>query len=378
MESIKKYILKAKRWSKGILLAEVDTSEMTAQDVKDFKDLQIGTYANWRKETIKLFNKEKDWANLEKNVILKKDKPKIIRLAQYWQSIAAILLIAVMIYGGYFLYMDLQDTRVILPGSSMAYLEVDNQQRIELTNADTLMLFNKSKVKLDSGKILYSEVEVKNDISEYHKINVPRNGEFYVQLSDGTKVWINSESSIGFKAKFDGKIREVDLIGEAYFEVAKDSTKPFIVRANNMDIRVLGTRFNVKVYPDEDYTYTTLNEGSVRVQEGEMSVDLLPNQQLVVNNVNKEYSTNNVDASIYSAWMKGKFHYKNERLDIILNSLSRWYDLKVFYKNPELKNDRFSIRVNRYDKIGTLLNHLELTGGIEFEVNNGALVVSSK
>jgi hypothetical protein len=377
MDSLKKYILKATDWSKGILFGDLDTDEMSAQDTKDFRELQSGQYEKWRIETNSLFDKEESLRDL-KQQISPKSRSKIIRLMQYWQSAAAILIIAALAYGGYFIYQDLQNSQEVLPGRSMAYLEVDNTERIELTHVDTLLSFKESHVKLDSGKVVYSGKEVIKERSEYHKINVPRNAEFYVQLSDGTKVWINSESNIGFKSKFEENRRVVDLVGEAYFEVAKDPEKPFIVRTNNMDVRVLGTHFNIKAYPDEDYTYATLNEGRIRVYEDDIQEDLEPNQQLVLNNANKEYSTQKVDASIYSAWVKGKFHFKNERLEVILTALARWYDLKVFYENPALKDDRFSVRVNRYDDIEKLLHHIELTGGIEFEINKGALIVKSK
>lgn len=238
-------------------------------------------------------------------------------------------------------------------------------------------MFDESKIQLESGKILYSERETAKKSNEYHKMIIPRNAEWKAVLSDGTKVWVNSETEIGYKVLFDNNKRIVDLKGEAYFEVAKDTNRPFIVRSKNMNIKVLGTHFNIKAYPDEDYTYATLNEGKVRVYKGEVQEDLLPNQQMVLNNGSKEFSTQTVDASIYSAWTKGKFLFRNERLEVILTSLSRWYDLKIFYQNPELQDDRFSIRVNRYDDIQTLLHHLELIGGLKFEVKNGALLVSS-
>ncbi|WP_421918588.1 FecR family protein [Marinifilum sp.] len=377
MESLKKYISKASDWSKGILFGELDISEMKTQDAKDFKELQSGEYANWRQQVKSLFNKEQDWKSLQEQINSMSSQSKIIRFVKYWQSAAAILLLAVLIYGGYFIYHDMQTPNYdgVLPGRSMAYLQIGNQQRIELADTDTLIVTKGSRVQLESGKLIYSKKEAVKENNEYVKMSIPRNAEYKAVLSDGTKVWMNSETEIGHKVLFDIDKRLVDLQGEAYFEVAKDANRPFVVRTSNMNIKVMGTHFNLKAYPNEDYTYATLNEGKVRVFKGEMQEDLLPNQQLILNNASKEYSTKAVDASIFSAWTKGKFLYKNERLEVILSSLSRWYDLKVFYENPILKDDRYSIRVNRYDDIEILLNHLELTGGLEFEVNNEVLVV---
>jgi hypothetical protein len=299
-------------------------------------------------------------------------------LINYWQSAAAVLVIAILGSAGYILFEEfrsVEQEQIFMPGKSIAYLQVDNNKVIELNQVDTLLLFNKTKANLDSGRIVYSQAESTKEAIEYHKINVPRNGEYFVQLSDGTKVWVNSESSIGFKSRFDGKQRIVELSGEAYFEVAKNPDQPFIVRTDNMDIRVLGTHFNVKAYPDEEYTYATLNEGKIRVNKGELNEILAPNQQLALNNSTNEFSKQEVDASIYSAWVKGKFVFKDEKLEDILIALSRWYDIKIFYENARLKEDKFSISVNRYDDINVLLDHLQLTGGINFEISKNALIV---
>lgn len=196
-----------------------------------------------------------------------------------------------------------------------------------------------------------------------------------MQLSDGTKVWMNSESTLKFKSKFTGKQRVVDLEGEAYFEVAKNPKKPFIVRTPNTFLKVLGTKFNVKAYANEDYTYTTLNEGKVKLIMDDKQQFLAPNEQIVFNKRTNEYETKVVDASIYSAWTNGRLVFKDERLEDILSSLSRWYGLSVFYKNVSIKEERFSISVNRYDEIQPLLNHLELTRDIHLRINKSALIV---
>jgi ferric-dicitrate binding protein FerR (iron transport regulator) len=375
MKPIQDHIEKAKNWLHSILEGK-KISEIPQEDRNDFQSLQTGEYANWRKDTKKYFNKERDWKRLESNLQSKK-KSKTIPLYRYWQSVAAVLVIGLLAAAGYWLYSDMKkvEEQIILPGSSVAYLEIDNQQKIELTAKDSLLLFHDTKAEVDSGRIVYSGAEAKRKKAEYHKINVPRNGEFYVELSDGTKVWVNSASSIGFKSRFDGKYRVVDLVGEAYFEVAKNAEQPFVVRTNNMDVRVLGTHFNIKAYPDETHTYATLNEGKIQVSKGELNEILAPDQQLSLNNSTKEFTREEVDASIYSAWVRGKFVFKDERLDDILNALSRWYDVKIFYQDQNLQDDRFSLSVNRYDDIETLLNHLRLIGGVDFEVNDGVLVV---
>ncbi|GAB7087175.1 FecR family protein [Marinifilum fragile] len=371
-ESTEKYIEKAEKWSKIIL---TDEGEASDQDQEVFESLKSGAYANWRKQHIHRF--DKDHVKSRVDAELQINKTRKIGIPQWLQSVAAVLIIAMLAAGGYWIYSDMQTLKEnhLLPGSSMAYLEIDNQEKIELTGKDTLLLFKESKAELDSGRIVYSSSEAQNQKVEYHRINVPRNGEFFVVLSDGTKVWINSGSQLGFHSKFTGKQRIVHLEGEAYFEVSKNPEQPFVVRTNNMDVRVLGTHFNVKAYDDDEFTYATLNEGKVHVFKGEMSEVLQPDEQLVLNNNTKAFKKQIVDASIYSAWVKGKMMFKDERLEDIMNSLSRWYDVSVFYRTEELKDRRFSISTNRYGDIQTLLDQMELTNRVRFEINKNAIVV---
>lgn len=371
-EPVEKYIKKADELSEQILSEE---GKIHADDQALADSITSGQYAGWRNQHLNRFDKQAVKKRVDEE--LNMNKGRVIQMPKWWSSVAAILVIGLLMAGGYWIYTDIQkiEEEQILPGSSLAYLEIDSQEKIELTGKDTLLLFKESKAELDSGKIVYNAGDAASKKVEYHKINVPRNGEFYVVLSDGTKVWVNSASSIGFRSRFDGKNRIVDLEGEAYFEVAKNANQPFIVRTKTANVRVLGTHFNVKAYADEEYTYATLNEGKVQVSKGAINEILKPNEQLVINNSTAEYRKQEVDASIYSAWTKGKLLFKDERLEDILNSLSRWYDVSVFYPDEELKDRRFSISTNRYDDIQMLLNQMELTNRVVFEINKNAIVV---
>lgn len=370
-----KYISRAKQWAKS--LSDDYSLELNDNEKSSYREVKDGSYEEWRKQCGQKFNEKKVWSSIEKRIVAKK-KPKVIQMIKYWPSVAAILVIGLLSYQVYFIYSDFQRQQqeaLIQPGQSQAYLEIDNTKRIKLGSLDTLMLFKKAEVKLESKKIAYTASEKVEEKNEYHRINVPRNGEFYLELSDGTKVWMNSESTIGFHSRFDGKQRKVDLTGEAYFEVAKNSKQPFIVRTINANIMVLGTHFNVKAYPDENYTYTTLNEGKVSVSNDEGIEVLNPDEQLIVNNKNGIYTKRKVDADIYSAWVKGQFVFKDERLEDILHTISRWYDIQVFYEDQKLKEERYSISMNRCDDIRKLLKPIEAAEEVEFEVKGKALIV---
>jgi hypothetical protein len=372
-----KYILRAKQWAGSLTDKDAEPLKLKEREKASFNELKDGSYEEWRNQYGQKFDENTIWRSIEMQIATKK-KSKVIQLFKYWPSAAAILVIGLLSYQAYFIYSDFQRKQqeaLIQPGQSQAYLEIDNTKRIELGSLDTLMLFKKAEVKLESEKIAYTASERVEEKNEYHKINVPRNGEFYLELSDGTKVWMNSESTIGFHSRFDGKQRIVDLTGEAYFEVAKNRKQPFIVRTINANVMVLGTHFNVKAYPDEDYTYATLNEGKVSVSNDVETEILNPDEQLIVNNKNGIYTKRKVDADIYSAWVKGQFVFKDERLEDILHTISRWYDIQVFYEDQKLKEERYSVSINRYDDIRKLLRPIEAAEEVEFEVKGKALVV---
>ena len=375
-KKIEEQIQKADTFAKSILKDESDTSELTERERIVLKSMEKGSYESNREKAIEKLNQQENWKRVEFEIKKRKKLP-IYRTLQFWQPAAAVVLLFVLIGGAFRVFNDLRTTEpeLVQPGTSIAYLEVDGIQKIALSKRDTVLVFDRVNAKIDSGKITYTQEEIKTSKNEFHRINVPRNGEYYVVLSDGTKVWVNSESAIGFNSHFSPDRRIVELEGEAYFEVAKDSLRPFIVKTNNMDVRVLGTQFNVKAYPDEEYTYTTLNEGSVKLTMGNQCTEMAPNQQVVLSNSSGTFQQKNVDASIYSAWIDGKFIFKDEPLENIMLALGRWYDVKIFFQNQNIMQERFSMSVDRYDNIEVLLRKMEKTEALRFSLKKKALVV---
>ncbi|WP_421918541.1 FecR family protein [Marinifilum sp.] len=378
MNSAEKYINKAKEWAKAILNDSLGSLELNEEEKKDLHSLRNGSYSEWRSDLEAKFDEELVWKNIESCIIKGKKKTKVIQLLKYWPSVAAILVIGLLSYQAYFIYNDYQRKHheaLMVPGQSKAYLEIDNTHRIELGQLDTLMTFNGTNLQLKADRISYTGLESKNTEKSSHKLRVPRNAEYCIQLADGSVVWVNSESTLEFDTRFDGNKRIVDLSGEAYFEVKKNPDQPFIVRTENADVRVLGTKFNVRAYNDEAYTVATLNEGRVRVQTDEISQDLWPDEQLVFENATGKITKKVVDADIYSAWVNGKFVFKDQRLEDILHTISRWYDIQVFFENQELQEERFSLSLNRDADISDLLEHIEMTESVQFDIKGKALIV---
>ncbi|MCT4590442.1 MAG: DUF4974 domain-containing protein [Carboxylicivirga sp.] len=380
MDEIVNYIEKAKTWAKAILNGEYDVNE---EDQSHFNILQDGSYEKWRSDSLHYFDKELTRTELKKRLKIDHNKHGKAKTLRYLKAAASVIVFALLGSGVYLILNnahtggDVLTSVQVEPGKSMAYLQVNNKEKIALSDQDTIYVFQAIKAKVDSGKIKYSRTIEDEEENEYHKIIVPAHGEYFVVLSDGTKVWINSKSTFGYYAHHSEDKRVVCLTGEAYFEVAHDAKRPFVVKTENADINVLGTKFNVKSYKRDKYTYTTLNEGKVRVASRNHNVSIRPNEQVIMNNITTDFEIRKVDASVYSAWANGKLVFKDERLDEILSTLSRWYDVSIFYPEPSLKNLRFSLSTNRYDNISTLLDQMELTKKIDFEVIGNAVIVRS-
>ena len=192
-------------------------------------------------------------------------------------------------------------------------------------------------------------------------------------LPDGTKVWLNQSSVLKYPRAFEGKERHVYLDGEAYFEVNKTG-HPFIVSTQGMQIEVLGTTFNISAYPGEEYQ-ATLVSGSVKVDTGEgQSLVLKPSQQASLIPGSGNIQVRTVDTAFYTSWVKGKINFKDQRLEDIMRTLSRWYNIEVDYSDEALKNLRFGCYVNRYEEIAPFLELLEATENIHVKINGKTII----
>jgi ferric-dicitrate binding protein FerR (iron transport regulator) len=301
-----------------------------------------------------------------------------------YASIAAALLIPLFVV---YILLNLtgnpfhsnQLSQQISPGKSTAILYTADGKIIDLEKAD-FIINDKNGVVIENknNKLTYKKGSILpiKQKERLVKTVVPRGGEYYVELSDGTKVWLNSESSIEHPVVFTKEKRIVKVKGEAYFEVSPDKNRTFIVETNDTKVEVLGTKFNIRTYEEEGYTATTLVEGIVRSTAGNNSpVTLEPSQQFVYNKKLEEYKTTTVDVKLYTSWKDGLFVFEKQKLEDILNTISRWYDVDVFYDNDNSKNIIFSGRLKRYENAESLLNIFKGIENIEFEINDKIIIV---
>ena len=186
-------------------------------------------------------------------------------------------------------------------------------------------------------------------------------------------MWLFAESELYFPTRFRGQIREVRLKGEAFFDVKHDERHPFVVQTGTVDVKVLGTSFNVKAYPGTGEVETSLVEGRVSVK-GEI---LRPDMQATYSEITGKLTYKLIQGENYRLRTEKIFVFDQERLDVILEELARWYDFTVFYQNPEVAEKRFGFKLEKYESVRTLLDILEMTGEVEFELNDKTLIVKS-
>lgn len=255
----------------------------------------------------------------------------------------------------------------IKPGVTYATLSDAAGHNVALNAADTAVvasvLLNSQTDSLDSDLCL----------------DVPRGGEFKVQLEDGTEVWLNSASKLYYPKTFNDDVRKVRIEGEAYFAVATDSLRPFYVETDRQLIRVYGTSFNIRYYPEESEVYTTLEKGKVslrRADEVGGEFFLTPGHQAVFGISDMKVRVRPVNTEVVTSWRKGRFVFEHQTLLRIMQDLSRWYDFDYEFADASLGEEEFMGSIPRYSDFKTAISILEKCGGISFKVDDGKVIVA--
>jgi len=319
--------------------------------------------------------------NIENELQNTKLKIQSRRPVSFWKyTIAAAVLIAIII--GIYLYQTSNNKndkptiavqkQDIMPGSNKATLTLNNGKVIELGSDGADTTINKQvKVLRKDGQLIYDPAAAATNEIVYHTLNVPRKGQYKVTLPDGTKVWLNSESSIRYPASFTGNERKVFVTGETYFEVAKDKDKPFRVVAGDITVEALGTQFNINAYNNEPFFSATLVEGSVMVTKGTVENILKPGQQAQLTASDFQIVAANTDDVV--AWKNNQFKFKNTPIDAIMRQIERWYDADVEYQDQVTLHLNATIR--RDVPVSKLLGILEETNQVHFKVEGKKIKV---
>jgi transmembrane sensor len=301
-----------------------------------------------------------------------------------WPRFISAAAIIIIVFVGTLFYLDYikkpdtkhavsEEINDISPGGNIATLTLADGRKISLTDAENGQLAEQSGIKISKtadGQLVYSISNSENSSQplSYNIIETPPGGQYQVVLPDGSKVWLNSASSLRYPIRFTENERRVEISGEAYFEVAHNSKMPFRVVNSSQIVEVLGTHFNIMAYPDESSTNTTLLEGSVRIIKENKSKVISPGQQTRVKNGNIDVAS--VDIAQVIAWKEGYFMFKNEDIQSIMRQLSRWYNLQVEFQGyfPEKV---FGAKISRTRNVSEVLEILESTGSIHFKIIPG-------
>lgn len=289
-----------------------------------------------------------------------------------WIRYAAVAAVLVLVVGLWVLKNGTPQKPVALetiqiqdvaPGGDKALLTLANGQGIELDQVGSGVVArqgNTEITKRDDGLVVYNSHGAGPEAAGLNKVSTPRGGQYKVQLPDGSRVWLNASSSIRFPSTFPVSGRRVEITGEAYFDVAKDPARPFTVRFNGSEVRVLGTRFNVMAYPDEGVSKTTLVEGSVSIRNRNAQAMLRPGQQAaLMPGGTIETAFRPVEEAV--AWKDGMFYFKNAGVKDVMRQLARWYDVEVSYRG-EVPVKRFTGRVSRHVNLSEVVGMLRYAG----------------
>lgn len=343
--------------------------------------------------------------------ILQSDKIVIIPMKKRttafipWMRVAAAVLIVVIAGGSYRMLQnnkrnepakmvaEIPKPAPILPGTDKALLTMADGSTVILDNLQNGVLAQHSNtiIQKQGAVLMYNATTASNEKTTvtFNTLSTPRGGQYRVVLSDGSEVWLNAASSLRFPTAFTGNSRDVELTGEAYFEVAKVSypvggdrrsgTKfgegalPFHVMVNGMRVDVLGTHFNINSYSEEQAIKTSLLEGSVQVTNGSFNSRIKPGEQAIVTGKDEVINIRTPDMGAVMAWKNGLFEFEGADVATIMRQIARWYDVEIVYTG-KIPLRRFQGKISRNAQLSEVLRILELSN-IKFRVEGKKIIV---
>ncbi|MDZ7633903.1 MAG: FecR domain-containing protein [Bacteroidales bacterium] len=264
---------------------------------------------------------------------------------------------------------ELQESSLILADGQVINLQT--------TSKESIIEIAGTHIARQDSTLLYSTNEsTKEELTnQYNSLITPRSRVFSLILSDGTKVWLNASSAIRYPVRFTSATRQVYLTGEAYFEVSRDATKPFIVITDKMEVEVIGTSFNVMAYSEENELEATVVSGKVKIKTQKSDLILNPGRQAQLDKKTSTLQELSVDTEYYTSWRLGKLSCRFESLEDVLIKLGRWYNVEFVFDNSLKKELHFSGTLNKYNDIKETLHIIELATDVKFEYTENSVIV---
>ncbi len=228
------------------------------------------------------------------------------------------------------------------------------------------------------GHYFYSSEIFNAKLGELKTVKASKGQIKEIFLADGTHIWLNSESQISFPSDISENNREVELSGEAFFEVTANEDSPFLVKTKNHTVKVTGTRFNICEYPENKVIETTLEEGKVKIITGNFTKDLWPGQQSSFNTETAQIRINKADFEVYTSWKDGRYDFKNEPVYKVFMIIERWWDVKIEYPEEKFKNERISGVLRRYKPLEQHFDVIRQLIPMEYKIENDLITVMAK
>jgi len=313
-----------------------------------------------------------------------------VKVKTIWPRIvAAASILLFLSLGGYFILNKKPTQQIvknqkqeIIPGTNKATLTLANGQKIILTRGLNGRLAQQGSTLVQvnsSNSITYTSSSANSSLAtqvQFNTLSTVRGEQspYPLVLADGTRVWLNAESSITFPTSFSGKERVVKITGEAYFEVVHDAAHPFKVKVRDQTIEDLGTQFNINAYQDESVMRTTLINGEVKISVGSQATLLKPGFQAAVSPSGSSIIVQAADLDQVMAWKNGNFEFDGTPLKDIMRQISRWYDVDISYKGT-IEDAEFGGSISRSKNINEILSVLETTKGVHFELEGRRILV---
>ena len=313
-------------------------------------------------------------------------KTKKTFFGKWWRLVASLILF--LAGGAYMVFDRKHDTKPkvvrfteiqspIVPGKDQALLTTADGKVITLdsVHSGTLTVQGNTRIKKQGGLLIYnvSDPEKQGLPIVYNTLSTPKGGQYQVVLPDGSKVWLNSASSLHFPTAFTRNLRIVELTGEAYFEVAKNNKKPFLVKVRDMEVKVLGTHFNINAYSDEKVIKTSLLEGRVKITKGKATGLLKPGEQALLNNTEDKMKIFNTNMDKVVAWKNGLFQFDGADIATIMREIGRWYNVEIVYAD-KVPVRQFEGKISRNADLSDVLRILELSN-VKFTLVGNKIIV---
>lgn len=366
----------------AVLLNKKVAGNLHADEEVHLQEIQGILLSVELKEVFPLVDVENGWQGISSKMQV---LPKTVRLnpmRRYLAYAASVVLVAGL---GWFALS--QNEKLDKSRSTAIKNDVDKHKAtLILENGTAIALDNKTKQKITDGTAVLSDSaraisyqSANAGVNVYHTLVVPRGGEYKLVMSDGTEVWLNSETRLRYPAVLNPTGERMVYLegGEAYFKVTKNKYAPFMVNLNGMQVEVLGTSFNVNSFNQK--ISTTLVEGSIKVnRKGKVALFQVPGEQSIFDPQTQDITKSEVDVYPFTSWKDGWLVFNDNSLDEVLDQIGRWYDYNVSFESPELKALRFGGKLRKSKKVTDVLNVIERSNELNYRISGQTIYIYHK